>query len=77
MNKKWLETLSGKTRAFPDSVKREIYEQQNGICKICKKHFEFDEMEADHIDPWCSGGKTSIENCQMLCLLCNRRKGSK
>ena len=61
-------------RAFTDNQKREAYERQKGICPTCKKHFEIDEMEGDHIDPWHDGGKTSAENCQMLCRSCNRRK---
>lgn len=64
-------------RAFSPNQKRESYERQKGICVICKKHFEFDEMEADHIDPWHSGGKTITENCQMLCKEDNRRKSGK
>lgn len=61
-------------RAFSESQKREIYEEQNGICKRCGKHFAFNEMEADHITPWSKGGKTNTENCQMLCRECNRQK---
>ncbi|NLF52224.1 MAG: HNH endonuclease [Leptolinea sp.] len=61
-------------RAFTDSQKREAYERQQGICSNCHKHFELSEMEADHITPWHAGGKTSAENCQMLCKECNRRK---
>jgi hypothetical protein len=61
-------------RAFTDNMKREAYERQNGNCKNCGKHFEINEMEGDHIDPWHSGGKTSAVNCQMLCKECNRRK---
>jgi arsenate reductase-like glutaredoxin family protein len=64
-------------RAFTDSQKREAYENRNGICPICGKHFELEEMEADHITPWADNGKTIIENCQMLCRECNRRKSSK
>lgn len=64
-------------RAFSEKVKRETYEKQNGICTQCHKHFELKEMEADHIDPWHSGGKTIAENCQMLCKQCNRRKSGK
>jgi len=64
-------------RAFTDNQKREVYENQQGICKHCGKHFELEEMEADHITPWAKGGKTMLENCQMLCLQCNRVKGSK
>jgi 5-methylcytosine-specific restriction endonuclease McrA len=34
-------------------------------------------MEADHITPWSKGGKTVSDNCQMLCLSCNRIKSNK
>ncbi len=61
-------------RAFTDNQKREAYEKQQGICPNCKEHFEINEMEADHITPWHAGGKTTSENCQMLCKECNRRK---
>jgi hypothetical protein len=64
-------------RAFTDNMKREAYERQNGICSYCKKHFDIGEMEADHIDPWCEGGKTIAGNCQMLCKEDNRRKNDK
>ena len=64
-------------RAFDANTKREVYEKQNGICKICGKHFEIEQMEADHITPWCDGGRTVAENCQMLCRDCNRRKSGK
>lgn len=61
-------------RAFTENQKREAYEKQKGICMKCNKHFDFQGMEADHITPWSKGGKTSADNCYMLCLECNRRK---
>lgn len=64
-------------RAFSDSMKRSAYEKQNGICPICKNHFEITEMEGDHITPWHEGGRTDIDNLQMLCKDCNRRKSGK
>ena len=64
-------------RAFSPNQKREAYERQKGICVVCKEHFEIEGMEADHITPWHEGGKTSAENCQMLCKECNRRKSGK
>lgn len=64
-------------RAFDRRMKREAYERQKGICAHCKQHFEFEEMEADHIKPWHLGGETVAENCQMLCKDCNRRKSGK
>ncbi|HOW92376.1 MAG TPA: HNH endonuclease signature motif containing protein, partial [Anaerolineaceae bacterium] len=63
-------------RTFSESQKRAAYERQQGICPTCAQHFELTGMEADHITPWSRGGKTSAENCQMLCLECNRRKSN-
>ena len=64
-------------RAFTDNMKREAYERQKGICAKCGEYFELNEMEADHVTPWNEGGKTTAENCQMLCRECNRRKSDK
>ena len=64
-------------RKFDDDQKAAAYERQGGICKLCGKHFEIEQMEADHIDPWSKGGKTVDENCQMLCKACNRRKSDR
>ena len=69
-------------RAFNDKMKREAYERQKGICSarnaLCKNaHFDIGEMEADHITPWHEGGKTTAENCQMLCKQDNRTKSGK
>lgn len=61
-------------RAFSEQQKIEAYERQQGICPHCHKHFELNEMEGDHITPWHAGGKTTSDNCQMLCRECNRRK---
>jgi hypothetical protein len=63
-------------RAFSAKMARTAYERQKGICPKCGKHFEIEEMQADHITPWSKGGKTTPENCQMLCAECNRRKSN-
>lgn len=70
-------------RAFTENEKRKVYERQQGICPRCQRegrekiHYEIEEMEADHITPWSEGGKTNIENCQMLCREHNRLKSNK
>lgn len=64
-------------RLFSDKQKRETYEKQKGICVKCEKKFQINEMNADHIIPWSKGGKTTIENCQMLCQKCNGTKSNK
>lgn len=61
-------------RTFSEKEKMAQYERQAGICPICHNHFEFEEMEGDHIIPWHSGGKTTPDNLQMLCKHCNRTK---
>ena len=61
-------------RLFTDAQKQKTYEKQKGLCKFCKKPFDINQMEADHIKPWHEGGKTIEENCQMLCKDDNRRK---
>lgn len=64
-------------RSFTDKQKREAFERQKGICVKCGNQFKLEEMEADHITPWHEGGKTSAENCQLLCKLDNRMKSGK
>ena len=64
-------------RTFTPGQKRAAYERQKGKCPKCEKHFDFEEMEGDHIVPWSKGGKTVPENLQMLCCDCNRRKSAK
>ena len=64
-------------RAFPEDIKLAVWEKQNHICPVCNKEFDLEFMEGDHIIPWSKGGRTVIENCQMLCRDCNRHKGAK
>lgn len=61
-------------RAFSERDKSAAYSRQNGICPICKKHFEDKDMAGDYIKPWSKGGQTVPENCQMLCKDCNSKK---
>lgn len=73
------ETLARKLskRTFSNADKRTAYERQGGICPKCGKHHEFEEMDGDHIIPWWRGGKTTLDNLQMLCKPCNSGKGGK
>lgn len=64
-------------RSFPEKIKLAIWEKQQHKCAMCGKEFDIEFMEGDHITPWREKGRTVIENCQMLCRECNRRKGGK
>lgn len=73
-------------RQFSGRDRQVAYERQKGLCANktrCltpgnsdgRKVFDIKEMEADHITPWSKDGRTEPDNCQMLCLPCNRQKG--
>lgn len=63
-------------RLFSDTDKKKKYAEQDGKCAICQKPFEISKMQGDHIKPWSEGGKTTLDNCQMLCRDCNLRKSN-
>jgi len=80
-------------RLFDEPTKKLAYTEQTTAakakgesnCSYCaightvtkKRIWEFDEMDADHVEAWSKGGATSLENCQMLCITHNRAKGNR
>jgi 5-methylcytosine-specific restriction endonuclease McrA len=78
---------------FDDATKKATYSSQtsaaeaDGVsnCPLCalgkdansSKVWKLDEMDADHVAAWSKGGKTSAENCQLLCKTHNRAKGNR
>ena len=48
-----------------------------GICPITGEHFDIKDMQADHIIPWWKGGKTVLDNLQMISKTANARKSGK
>jgi 5-methylcytosine-specific restriction endonuclease McrA len=55
----------------PDDVKRVVFERDGGRCVECGSNFN---LQYDHIIPVARGGATTVENLQVLCADCNRRK---
>ena len=71
-------------RLFSDTVKLEVIKnnlkKNNGsiCCEICKKRLSsIDECHFDHIYPYAKGGKSTFDNCQILCSDCNLSKNDK
>lgn len=80
-------------RLFDDNIKREVYKRQTaeamskGIsnCPLCaighsanaSKIWSLTQMDADHVTAWSRGGRTDVDNCQMLCKTHNRAKGNR
>jgi len=79
-------------RVFDEATKKTVYEKQTvkakekgeSNCPLCalghdankSKIWSFNEMDADHVSAWSKGGKSDINNCQMLCKTHNRAKGN-
>ena len=68
-------------RFFTKDDKKQLYSKlkkgtitSKRICPICNKEFNFDQFEVDHIIPWSKGGKTILDNAQLLCKKCNTEK---
>lgn len=64
-------------RTFSDADKRTAYERQGGRCAVSGEHLDIGDMHADHITPWSKGGRTTLDNCQMINADLNRRKGAR
>ena len=64
-------------RYFDYYEKVVIYRRDRGICQNCGKKVSWKEFEADHIKAHSKGGKTTIENGQVLCSKCNKKKGKR
>jgi len=64
-------------RNFDEAQRQVIFRRGNGICRLCGRKCEWNDWEADHIIPWSKGGKTEIENGQILCPSCNAKKGDR
>lgn len=80
-------------RVFDEKTKLAQYARQRtaaeeaGVsnCPLCAhgdnanstRIYEFSEMDADHVKAWSNGGRSDIDNCEMLCIPHNRSKGNR
>jgi hypothetical protein len=57
--------------AIPSEIRRAVFERDGGKCVECGSNFD---LQYDHVLPVALGGATTVENLQLLCADCNRRK---
>ncbi len=61
-------------RNFPFSIKKELFDK-NPICAISKQQIlAIEDSEVDHVVPYSKGGKTDIDNAQLVLRYFNRAK---
>ena len=72
------ETAEGRVegRHIPRQVMLQVVRRDNHVCQVCLKYVRDDEVEFDHIIPLSKGGPTTVQNLQLLCRKCNRKKSN-
>lgn len=76
--------LKDERRAFNESEKIKIYRRDNGLCQIClsegkppkEAQVSWSGYQADHYFPHSKGGRTEVENGQVLCVYHNQKKSA-
>jgi hypothetical protein len=58
---------------IPEQVRHAVWERDGGTCRSCGAA---NDLQYDHLIPVSMGGANSVENLQILCGTCNRRKGA-
>jgi hypothetical protein len=61
------------TRSIPQDVKIQVAVRDQGRCRQCGSA---QDLHHDHVIPWSRGGANTVNNIQLLCGACNRRKGA-
>ena len=58
---------------IPQDVKIQVSVRDQGRCVQCGSA---EDLHYDHKIPWSKGGANTVNNIQLLCGTCNRRKGA-
>jgi 5-methylcytosine-specific restriction endonuclease McrA len=59
---------------IPEAVRKAVWLRDSGKCRLCGSAFD---IQYDHIIPFSRGGAATMENLQILCGNCNRRKANR
>lgn len=60
-------------KPIPSSVKKAVWKRDGGRCVNCGSDID---IEYDHIIPVAKGGSSTVQNIQILCQKCNRKKSA-
>ena len=59
---------------FKVSVQRKAADRANGFCEGCGDKLVVGRFNYDHDVPDGLGGKPTLDNCRVLCVLCHSKK---
>ena len=62
-------------RLFNDDDKSVVYKKSQKCCYPGCTITNYNDLEKDHITPWSKGGRTIVDNLQLLCKTHNAAKG--
>lgn len=54
-----------------------VFSRDHHTCQYCRRRFDRQELNIDHVIPRTRGGKTVWTNIVCCCIACNRAKGSR
>jgi 5-methylcytosine-specific restriction endonuclease McrA len=74
---KRLKRAGGRGRRLPFGYKTRLFATQGGRCNACHGALIESGFHVDHVKALARGGEHVIENLQLLCPTCNRRKSDK
>ena len=63
---------------YQKAIKNMLINSKGAVCGICNKPIKnMKQCTIDHIIPISKGGQTTLDNCQLAHVWCNKKKGSK
>ncbi len=71
-----MSSASPDPQRYADTSQRAfVHGRDGGQCVYCRCEVSRNAFQADHVEPHCQGGRTSIENLATSCVPCNQVKG--
>ena len=73
-----LYTRKDSQRIFSSEQRRILWNSETQRkCAKCRKNLNWNDFTVDHILPHAKGGRTQLNNAQLMCRSCNSRKGAR
>ena len=68
--------ISGVKARYGFDISKHILYSYGQPCPYCGHKLKYQNMSVDHMTPQSKGGEDSLDNIEVICGRCNRRKGT-